>query len=110
MLEIFAREMIFYQDLQFSAYIQLFKTLGVGKTNIEWNPIYNSVVYVLHDSLALFVIFAPCKKAFRFSQQCTPHKTGLIGCSLSVLSICQSVLYIYHIPHLYFMQLDQIDL
>ena len=51
MLEIFAREMIFYQDLQFSAYIQLFKALGVGKTNIEWNPIYNSVVYVLHDSI-----------------------------------------------------------
>ena len=61
-------------------------------------------------SLALFVIVAPCKKAFRFSKQCAPRKPGLIGCSLSVLFTCPSVLYIYYIPHSYFMQLDQIDL
>ena len=53
MLEIFAWEMIFYQELQFSAYIQLFKALGVYTTNIEWNHIYNSAGYVLHDSVHL---------------------------------------------------------
>ena len=41
---------------------------------------------ITHFSLALFVICVPCKNPFRFKQQCTHRKSGLIGSRFSVLS------------------------